>query len=127
MTERALDPLTGLHECPWCAAPPSPCSTCFECVHEVISSLLRAETDVVVSALAAGGKTAREWHKRMSEGPHPMILSPCTAGDVTSVAGLTWAKRLEESSVGSAWTSLTAVAVGLLVVFLVLSLMSRVS
>ncbi len=129
--ERRLDPLDGgLRECPWCGAPPSPCSTCFECVHDVISHLLRDEDDLIVSALAKGGEPARIWLKRMSEGPDRSILSPCTTGDVASVAGLTWACRLEAVAVGSRENmaiTVTVVGIGLLIFFLVLNLFTRVA
>lgn len=127
--KRRLDPLAGMLECPWCASPPSPCQTCFECVHEVIAHALREEDDQAVKELSVGGEQARVWHKRMSEGPD-RFLSAFTVGDVVSVAGLTRALRSEaaaKATRGETVVSVTAVAVGLLVVFLLLNLAWRVA
>lgn len=63
----------------------------------------------------------------MTEGPDRLILSPCTSGDIASVAGLAWARRLEDKNKVEATVSVTAVAVGLLIFFLVLNLAWRVS
>lgn len=129
--EPRLDPLAGLRECPWCASPPSPCSTCFECVHDVISHLLRDEDDQTVAALAVGGEAARTWRKRMREDPKELrrILSPFTHEDVVAVAGLTWALRLKAVSESRAETVIpvTIVGIGLLILFLVLNLFWRVA
>lgn len=119
-----LDPLQGLHECPWCAERPGEHGY-FECVHEVINGLLRKEHDEVVALLARGCEPARRWHLRMTTGENRLILSPCTPGDVVSVAGLAWAKRLEAGSKGEATMAAATVALGLLILFLLSNLLAR--
>lgn len=123
--ERHLDPLTGLTECPWCGARPG--EVYFDCVHDAISELLRRECDQMVALLAKGCAPARDWHRRMTEGPECRLIGECTPGDVAMVAGLHWAKRLEQERSGERVVGVAAVGIGLLILFLVANLIARVA
>lgn len=126
VTDERIDPLHGLHECPWCGERPGDVGY-FDCVHEVINGLLRKEHDEVVALLARGCAPARRWHERMTTGPNRLILSPCTTADVVSVAGFAWAKRLEASGKGDTAVTVVTIGIAMLILFLVVNLLGRVA
>lgn len=124
MADPHLDPLSGLSECPWCGATAS--EIYFDCIHDAISELLRRECDQMVALLAKGCAPAKDWHRRMTEGPDRLLLGACTPGDVAMVAALHWARRLEREHSADRTVGAAAVAIGVLILFFVLNLIVRV-